>query len=73
MIYLMANRGDFPRPIRLTRHCLGWPQEAVEKWLSDRAAEGYEPTRRPPEVVAKAVQQRSANRAARKAAQQEAA
>ena len=32
----LVRRGEFPRPIRLTRHAIGWRVEDVDAWLSER-------------------------------------
>lgn len=67
LIYVMSAKGTFPAPIRLTKRTLGWREEEIDQWVNARAAEGYKPERRPRDVIDKAVQQRSANRAARTA------
>lgn len=69
MVYILSSRGEFPSPIRLTKRTIGWREEQVEEWLNARAAEGYQPITPPPEIVAKSIKSRAANRAARKAAQ----
>jgi len=68
MLYVMSARGDFPTPIRLTKRTIGWREEQVDQWLNARAAEGYQPISPPPEIIAKAIRNRAANAAARKAA-----
>ena len=35
-IYAMMDRGEFPRPIRLTRKAVAWPEESIEDWLDSR-------------------------------------
>lgn len=36
-IYRMMNRGDFPLPIVLSPGAVGWPENVIRKWRSDRA------------------------------------
>ena len=35
-LYAMAQRGEFVRPVKLTRHASGFPLEAVEAWIAER-------------------------------------
>ena len=35
-IYAMMDRGEFPRPIRVGRRAVAWPQSVIQKWLADR-------------------------------------
>lgn len=35
-IYDMMNRGDFPRPVKLTGKAVGWPESIVVEWLESR-------------------------------------
>ena len=35
-LYAMMDAGDFPRPIRIGKRAVAWPQSAVEAWLSER-------------------------------------
>ena len=35
-IYEMMDRGDFPRPIRIGRRAVAWPESAVQAWLASR-------------------------------------
>jgi prophage regulatory protein len=37
-IYAMMSRGEFPRPIRLTRKAVAWPESAITEWLNSREA-----------------------------------
>ncbi len=39
-IYAMMDRGDFPRPIRIGRRAVAWPESAVLEWLADRPTTG---------------------------------
>lgn len=36
MIYALAKRGDFPKPIRITERCVAWPEPAVRTWIAER-------------------------------------
>ncbi len=33
-IYEMMGRGDFPRPVRLGRKAVGWPESKISEWLA---------------------------------------
>lgn len=35
-IYAMMDCGEFPRPIRIGRRAVAWPESAVLAWLADR-------------------------------------
>jgi prophage regulatory protein len=35
-LYAMMGSGDFPRPIRIGRRAVAWPESAVLAWLADR-------------------------------------
>lgn len=35
-IYGLMNQGEFPRPIRLTRKAVAWPESVITEWLSSR-------------------------------------
>ncbi len=35
-IYAMMDAGDFPRPIRIGKRAVAWPQSAIETWLANR-------------------------------------
>ncbi len=35
-IYDAVKRGDFPRPIRLSRRAVCWPASAIEAWIQAR-------------------------------------
>ena len=35
-IYEMMDRGEFPRPIRVGRRAVAWPESAVLAWLAAR-------------------------------------
>lgn len=37
-IYKMMNRGEFPRPVRLTKRAVGWPEKVIAEWLEAREA-----------------------------------
>ncbi len=37
-IYEMMTRGEFPRPIRIGRRAVAWPESAVVAWLANRPA-----------------------------------
>jgi excisionase family DNA binding protein len=33
----LAERGEFPKPVKAGRKILRWHREAVEKWLAEQA------------------------------------
>lgn len=35
-IYTLMSRGEFPRPVRLTRKAVAWPESAITEWLNSR-------------------------------------
>lgn len=35
-IYAMMDAGDFPRPLRIGKRAVAWPQSAIEAWLASR-------------------------------------
>lgn len=35
-IYHLMKNGEFPRPVKLTRKAVGWPESAVAAWLKSR-------------------------------------
>lgn len=35
-IYRMMDAGEFPRPIKLTRKAVAWPESAIAEWLASR-------------------------------------
>lgn len=38
-IYAMMTEGRFPRPVRLGRRAVGWPEAKIAEWLEARCAE----------------------------------
>ena len=37
-IYAQMADGDFPKPVRLGKRAVGWPESAVAQWLASRSA-----------------------------------
>lgn len=35
-IYNLMNRREFPRPVRLTKKAVAWPESAIANWLESR-------------------------------------
>ena len=33
-IYKMMDAGEFPKPIKLTRKAVAWPESAITEWLA---------------------------------------
>ena len=38
-IYLLIQRGDFPKPVQLGKRAVGWPEAEVNAWLEERLAQ----------------------------------
>lgn len=39
-IYEMMARDEFPKPIRLGKRAVGWPESAILEWLEQRKLAG---------------------------------
>jgi len=37
-IYRLMNKGEFPRPVRLSANSVGWLESDLEQWLEQRIA-----------------------------------
>lgn len=35
-LYAMMASGDFPRPVRIGKRAVAWPESAVTAWLASR-------------------------------------
>jgi prophage regulatory protein len=35
-LYTLMQRGEFPRPLKLTSKSVGWPIHVVDEWLQSR-------------------------------------
>ncbi len=35
-IYAMISEGTFPKPIRLGKRAVGWPETCIQEWIEDR-------------------------------------
>lgn len=35
-IYEMMDRGEFPRPVRIGKRAVAWPESQISDWLSTR-------------------------------------
>ena len=35
-IYAMMAEGTFPKPVRLGKRAVGWPQSTIDAWVADR-------------------------------------
>lgn len=35
-IYVMAKRGEFPKPIALSRRCSAWKESDVQRWMNEK-------------------------------------
>lgn len=38
-IYAMIAEGTFPKPIRLGKRAVGWPESTISDWLESRASD----------------------------------
>jgi prophage regulatory protein len=39
-IYRMMEKGEFPRPMKLSAGAVGWRQSTIEKWREERGLAG---------------------------------
>ncbi len=37
-LYAMMDRGEFPRPKRIGRRAVAWPESSIVDWLAQRAS-----------------------------------
>lgn len=35
-LYAMMSEGTFPKPIRLGKRAVGWPESCIQEWIEDR-------------------------------------
>jgi prophage regulatory protein len=35
-VYDLRQKGDFPRPVRITGRAIGWVEEEVHRWIAER-------------------------------------
>ena len=35
-IYDMMDRNEFPRPVRVGRRAVAWPESTIQQWLAER-------------------------------------
>lgn len=42
-LYTLAQRDEFPRPIKLSERCSAWLESAVRDWISDRIDANRDP------------------------------
>lgn len=38
-IYLKIARGEFPKPFKLGKRSVAWPDAVIDKWIDDRINE----------------------------------
>jgi prophage regulatory protein len=36
-LYFMISEGEFPRPVKIGRRAVGWPESRISIWLATRA------------------------------------
>lgn len=36
-IYAMMESGDFPRPVKIGKRAVAWPESEIKEWLSGRS------------------------------------
>lgn len=44
-IYESMAQGEFPKPIKIGRRAVGWPESVIAAWLNERAALTSFPTK----------------------------
>lgn len=37
-LYDMMDRNEFPRPVRIGRRAVAWPESKITEWLAQRSA-----------------------------------
>ena len=37
-IYRMMNKGEFPKPVKIGRRAVAWPESEIERWIAERPA-----------------------------------
>ncbi|MHA6346723.1 helix-turn-helix transcriptional regulator [Roseivivax sp. CAU 1761] len=37
-IYSLMDRGDYPRPIKLSARIVAWPESRIDTWVAQRAS-----------------------------------
>lgn len=37
--YALAQKGEFPKPVKLSAHASAWVEAEVDQWIEDRIAE----------------------------------
>lgn len=35
-IYRLMDKGEFPRPVKISANIVAWPDSVLREWLSDR-------------------------------------
>ena len=40
-IYRLVDKGDFPKPIKLSPRIIGWEEEAVLRWKEDKVSSNF--------------------------------
>ena len=38
VLYELINAGKFPRQISLSRRCVGWPDQEIDRWIEEKIA-----------------------------------
>ncbi len=38
-VYDLMEQGRFPRPVRLTKRCVAWPESLVNVWIHEKVRE----------------------------------
>lgn len=39
-LWRMVQKGEFPKPVKLTERCTAWPVEAVREWINTKNTVG---------------------------------
>jgi prophage regulatory protein len=45
-IYLMVNRGEFPKPVKIGRRAVAWSEASITRWMAQKASADADDIRR---------------------------
>ena len=38
-LYLMMERNDFPKPLKIAERCVAWPESEIDAWIDSKIAD----------------------------------
>jgi prophage regulatory protein len=38
-LYLMMERNEFPRPLKIAERCVAWPENEIDGWIDSKIAD----------------------------------